>query len=303
MSKKEKKPIDKKKFGKTVLYWVVLNLGILCTSAGVYFFKAPNNFATGGVSGLAILIAEPLHRIIPDIPQTELMTILNAALNVLLLLIGFIFLGKGCTLKTAYCTLMSALETWLLKFVPIDLPITNQTFLEFCYGMLLTSAGSAVLFSCNASSGGTDIIALIVKKFTKISVGTSLMFTDFIIAASAFFVFSDPRAGLYSLLGLFVKSVLVDTVIDNITRTKCVTIITANPKIIEPFILQGIHRGLTEIEGVGGYTGGNKSVLLTVCKRNEAIKLKIRIHAADPEAFVILTNANEILGKGFNDFK
>lgn len=288
----------RKKIKSGVAYWAVLNLGILLLAMGVFLFKGPNNFATGGVSGIAIILSNFITPLVPFLTQSALMVILNATL----LLIGFIFLGRGCTLKTVYCSLLYTIEMWVMeqifKACNVTLPLTGEPFLEFCYAMLLTGIGSAILFNCNASSGGTDIIALIIKKFTKLNIGKALFVTDLLIASSTFIIF-DIKTGLYSVLGLFFKAFLVDSVIENIGKSKYVTIITANKELIAPFIIEGLHRSYTSFKAVGGYTGEEKHVLLTVCSRSEALKLKYKIKQADPHAFVILTDTNEILGKGF----
>ncbi len=281
----------------SVLYWVVLNLGTLLLAAGIYFFKNPNNFATGGVSGIAIILSKFTTKYVAWLDAAFLIQVLN----VILLVIGFIFLGKGCTFKTAYCSLVYTAEMQLFKLIPLELPLTDSVFLEFVFAMLLSAAGSAIIFNCRASSGGTDIIALIIKKYTRIKdVGTALLITDFLIAASTFFIF-DIQTGLFSLLGLFTKAFVVDSVIESIGKSKYVQIITTKPELIAPFILEGLHRGYTSVKAEGGYTGEERTLIITVCKRGEALKLKTRIHAADPEAFVILTDTNGIVGKGFRD--
>ena len=280
-----------------VLYWVILNLGTLLLAAGIYFFKNPNNFATGGVSGIAIILSKFTTKYVAWLDSAFLMQVLN----VILLIIGFIFLGKGCTFKTAYCSLVYTAEMQLFKLIPLELPLTDSIFLEFIFAMLLSAAGSAIIFNCRASSGGTDIIALIIKKYTRIKdVGTALLITDFFIAASTFFIF-DIQTGLFSLLGLFTKAFVVDSVIESIGKSKYVQIITTKPELITPFILEGIHRGYTSVKAQGGYTGEERTLIITVCKRGEALKLKMRIHSADPQAFVILTDTNGIVGKGFRD--
>lgn len=268
-----------------------MNAGTLLLAAGVYLFKAPNNFATGGVSGISII----LNKYITVLTQAQIMLIINVAL----LILGFIVLGKGCTLKTAYCSVVYSLEMYLMEFIPVELPLTDQKFLEFCFAMLLTGVGSAIIFNCGASSGGTDIVALIIKKHTKINVGIALLLTDFVIASSTFWVFNDIQTGLYSLLGLFAKAFLIDGVIENIGKSKYMTIITPHPEKIEQFILEHMHRGYTSYKAQGGFTGEERTVIITVCKRGEAVKLKAKIHAASPESFVIVTDANEIFGKGF----
>ena len=276
---------------------------MLLLAAGVYFFKAPNNFATGGVSGISIIISKYVTPLVPWLSQTIIMN----AINVLLLIVGFIFLGKGCTFKTVYCCLVYNLEMFLMGLIiPTEsLPLTatatlpeGQKFLEFMLAMLLTGAGSAIIFNCGASSGGTDIIALILKKFTKVPIGYAVFFSVVLIACSTFFIF-DVTSGLFSVLGMFIKAFLVDSVIESIGKSKYVTIITSHPELISPFILNTIHRGFTLFEAEGGFTHEKKTVMITVLKRGEALKLKMKIHDVDREAFVILTDAKEILCKGF----
>ncbi|MDE7329919.1 MAG: YitT family protein [Clostridia bacterium] len=294
----------KKKIKQGVLYWIILNLGVLLLAAGVFFFKGPNNFATGGVSGIAIIIAKFTQENASVAFLTQ--SVLNLILNAVLLVIGFIFLGKGCTFKTAYCSIMYTLEMyafeWIFRACGIEFingyTLTDSKFLEFIYAMLLTGISAAILFNCGASSGGTDIIALIIKKYAKMDIGKAMFVTDLLIAASTFIIF-DTTTGLFSILGLFFKSFLVDSVIESIGKSKYVTIITSNPELITPFILEGIHRSYTSHKAEGGYTGDEKTVLMTVCNRAQALKLKMQIKKVDPAAFVILTDTNEILGKGF----
>lgn len=287
----------RKKARDTVFCWILINIGTLLTAAGVYFFKAPRNFATGGVSGLAIILAKYISPLTNNlIGQAEL----NLIINILLLIVGFIFLGRGCTFKTAYCSVVYSLEMALMKYLPVDVPVTKDAvFLEFLYAMILTGSGSAILFFCKASSGGTDIVALIIKKYSKINIGRALLIADSVIACSTFFIFG-VETGLYSILGLFIKSFLIDGIMDNIRQNKYLTIITSAPEAITPFILEGLHRGLTTYKARGGYTQEERTVIITTCKRTEALKLKQRIHAVDPTSFVIVSNANEIVGKGFS---
>ena len=206
----------KKKIKETALEWTMINVGVLMMAVGVFLFKGPNNFATGGVSGIAIIIARYTTESVPFLTQS----VLNLILNGLLLIIGFIFLGKGCTFKTAYCSIVYTLEMyameWIFKSCGIEFingyTLTDQKFLEFIYAMLLTGIGSAILFNCRASSGGTDIVALIIKKYAKMDIGKAMVVTDLLIAASTFLIF-DVTTGLFSILGLFFKSFLVDGVI------------------------------------------------------------------------------------------
>ncbi len=283
---------DKKKIFEQVKYWTLLNAGALALAAGVYFFKSPNHFATGGVSGLSIILQ-------PYIPltQSQILMIINA----LMLVLGFIFLGRGCTFKTIYCSVVYSLENYLFELlVPLAGPLTNQTFLELVFAILLTGVGSAIMFNCGASSGGTDIVALILKKYTRLHVGRALLITDALIAASTFFIF-DVEAGLFSMLGLFAKAFVIDGVIEDIGKSKYVTVITNEVEKIGGYIIDTMHRDYTTYTATGGYTGNEKHVLIVVCNRPEAVRLRAKAKQLDPASFIIVSDATEILGKGFRD--
>ena len=191
--------------------------------------------------------------------------------------------------------------------VPLDSPLTDYPMLELVYAVLLTGVGAAIVFKCNASSGGTDIVALILKKYTNMNVATALLCTDFLIAASTFIhfgadeIYFDPKTGLFSVLGLFAKVFVVDDIIDSINMCKAFTIITSKPDEINKYIMEDVKRGVTTYPAKGGYTGDDKTVLVTVCKRAEAIKIRRKVLAIDPDAFIIITKTSEIMGKGFRD--
>lgn len=279
--------------------FALMNLGILLTTVGVYFFKIPNGFSTGGVSGIAVIVAGFANQYLPEIAQYLTSGNVLTVINVLLLIVGFIFLGKGFSIKTVYCSLLFSFGTFALEhLIPMSGPFTNQPFLELVYAILLTAIGSALLFMTESSSGGTDIVALILKKYTNLDIGKALLATDFVIALSAFWVFG-MQTGLFSLLGLFAKAFLVDGVIESMNTCKYFTIVTSKPEEISRYITAGIHRGFTKIQGVGGYTGEQRTVLLTVCRRMEGVKLRKIVKQIDPGAFIIVSNSSEIIGKGF----
>jgi uncharacterized membrane-anchored protein YitT (DUF2179 family) len=285
---------------KKLKNFLFMNLGILLMACGIYFFKTPNGFATGGVSGVAIILAN----IFPSISQATYMLIINVAL----LIVGVIFLGKECGAMTIYCSLALSLETRLMEIlIPLSSTLTSYPLIELIYAVLLTGIGSAIIFKCKASSGGTDIVALILKKHTNMNVGTALLCTDFLIAATTFIRFSqgelsfDAQTGLFSMLGLFAKVFVIDDIIDSINMCKAFTIITKKPKEINEYIMRDIRHGVTTYPAKGEYTGEEKTVIITVCRRSEAIKLRRRVLEIDPSAFIIITKTSEIMGKGFRD--
>ena len=270
----------------------MMTLGCILLSVGVYFFKIPNGFVTGGVTGIATILA-PL-------------TPISAAVwiwifNIALLLIGFIFLGKKNGIKTVYCSMLYSAITYFLELlIPLSQPLSNQPLLELVYAMLLTGIGSAFIFNSNASAGGTDITALILKKYTPIDVGKALLVVDAIVAVSSFFVYGI-QAGLFSILGLFSKAFIVDAVIENLNTCKYFVVITDKREEISEFIIKTLHHGVTVNSVIGEYTKEEKTMIHTVCRRIEAIRLRDEIKKVDPHAFIIITTSSEIIGRGFRN--
>lgn len=269
---------------------IMMHLGLVLLAVGVYFFKIPNGFSTGGVTGIGTILAA-----ITPISAGAWIWILNVAL----LFVGFIFLGKETGAKTVYCSMAFSALTFLFeKVFPLAHPLSDQPFLELFYAMLLTSVGAAFIFNSNASSGGTDIVALVLKKYTSIDVGKALLYTDFVVASSAFFVFG-VEIGLFSMLGLFAKAFIVDAVIENLNTCKYFVVITSKADEITKYIIENVHHGVTSHIVKGEYTGEEKVMLHTVCKRIEAIRLRSRIREIDPHAFIIISTSSEIIGRGF----
>lgn len=273
--------------------YVYLTVGILFTAVGIYFFKFPNNFSTGGVSGLSLILGRVFPS--PVLTPSVFMLIINAAL----LVVGFVVLGKSFAFSTVYCSMLLSLATAGMERIwPLAAPMTNQPLLELCFAVLLPAFGSAILFHFDASSGGTDIIAMIVRKYTSLNIGMALLVADAFIAGSAIFIFG-VEAGLFSILGLMMKSLMVDFVTDSFRMRKCFQIITTNPDPVVKFITVDLHRGAT-LEGVyGAYHHEKKTMIITVLTRAQALMLRRYLHANDPHAFMIITSSTEIVGKGF----
>lgn len=272
--------------------FILMNMGCILLSTGVYFFKIPNGFATGGVTGIGTI----LGKLFPITPAVWIWI-----LNIGLLLLGFLFLGWENSLKTIYCSMFYSALTYLFELlIPLSAPLTNQPLLELVYAMLLTAIGSAMIFNSDASSGGTDIAALIMKKFTDIDVGKALLAVDFVVAVSSFFVF-NIQAGLFSLLGLFSKAFLVDSIIESLNTCKYFIVITTKREEISRYIIKTLHHGVTVGDVVGEFTKEQRVMIHTVCKRLEAIKLKKKIKEIDPTSFIIVTTSSEIIGRGFRN--
>lgn len=270
--------------------FLVITLGTLIVSIGVYFFKFPNHFATGGVTGMAVLLQQLL-----GISQGRITTILN----LVLLVLGFLIFGKSFGFKTAYSTVLLSVTLILFeKVYPLTTPMTDQPIMELFFAILLTGLGQALLFNTNASTGGTDVIAMILKKYFRIEIGNALFFTDILVIVSTFFVFG-PKVGLFSLLGLLTNTLIVNQSIESINMVKYFTIITSKPEEIGKYINLQMKRGATKIQGKGIFTEEDKTVIFTVVGRDQAVHLRDYIKSVDPESFVMITNTSQIIGKGF----
>lgn len=278
--------------GRAALDFLIINIGILFMSVGVYFFKMTNGFSTGGVSGLSIIISHASGGVLSA-------PVLMMIINVLLLIVGFIFLGRGVGVKTVYCSLLFSLETWVLELLfPLFSPLTDDPLLELVYAILLTAVGSSLVFSRSASSGGTDIVAMILKKYTSINLGIALLITDFFIAFMTFFTYG-LKISFYSLLGLFIKAFLVDSIIESINLNKSFTIVTEKSKEVCAYILNVMHNGVTMVDAVGAYTNTPKKMIVTSCRRVQAAKLEKAMRQIDPDAFIAISNSSKIIGRGF----
>lgn len=286
MSPQEKKPIMP--LLKDLLW---MTIGTALVSVGVYFFKFPNHFSTGGVSGLSILLGQVIHFATP--------TTMNTIINALFLAMGFLILHRNFGLRTIYCTVLYTALIQVLEWVhPLSGPLTDQKLLELFFSVILPALGSAILFNLNASTGGTDILAMIVKKYSGMDVGRALLLSDVLIAGAALVIF-DVETGLFCLLGLLLKSMLVDSVIESLNRKKSFMVVTHDPEPIRKYINETIHRGATLWKAEGAYTGQEQTIILTALSRHQAIQLRTYLRAKDPHAFMLITNSSEIFGKGF----
>ena len=276
---------------QTAKEYLLLTIGTLFIALGVYFFKFPNHFSTGGVSGISII----LGYYVPGLTAGSFVFIINAAL----LILGFAVFGRSFGLRTAYSSTLFSGVIWILEYlIPFSKPMTTQPLLELIFAVSLPAVGSAILFNIGASSGGTDIIAMILKKYSSLNIGNSLFAVDFIITLGALFAFG-VETGLFSILGLMIKVLLIDLVLENIKTNKCFHIITSSPEPILNFIVENMHRGATILHGEGAYTHENRTVLLTVVNRTQAVRLRSFAKEVDPRCFILITNTGEIIGKGF----
>lgn len=269
----------------------LLTISTLIMAVGIYFFKFANNFTFGGITGIAVLVAKFLPISASDF---------SFVVNILLLIIGWIVLGKSFAEKTAYSTILLSISLSLLERIyPMSHPLTNEPLLELIFAILLPALGSAILFNIGASSGGTDVIAMILKKYTSVDIGKGLMISDLIFTLAGFLVF-NVKTGLYSLFGLIMRSALIDNFIESFNRSQYFHVVTSNATCICDFIQNDLQRGATIVNATGAFTGDDKYIILTVLSPSQAVKLRNFIKEQDPKAFLLVSNTSEIIGKGFH---
>ena len=269
----------------------ILNAGTLLTAVGSYFFKFPNNFSTGGVTGISVVMTHYF----PGLSNGTIVSVINIAL----LIVGLLLLGKGFGFKTFYVTVAFSAMLKILEVIwPMTQPLTDQPFMELLLGVFLPVWGSALLFNIGSSTGGTDIIAMIVKKYFKCHIGRALLIVDFFITLLTFVAFG-PETGLFSMVGLFIRSFAVDLFLENMNTYKYFTIITDKPQEIYSYITDVLHRGATVYQAEGLYKHTEKTVIMTAQGKKQALHLQDVIRQKDPHAFVLVTNTSEIIGKGF----
>ncbi len=280
----------KRDFKATLREFLILTGATFLLSGGIYVFRFQNNFTFGGVTGISMLIAA-----LTDFSASDIVLILNAAL----LIVAFFALGRDFAAKSVYVTVLYSLLISFFEYLfPMSAPLTDEPVIELVFAIMTPACASAILFHFGASSGGTDIIAMLIKKYTGGNIGTGLLVADALTVGCSFFVFG-VKTGLFSLCGFLAKSLVIDTVIESINLCKYFNIVCTDPKPICDFICNELKRDATVYEAKGAFTNGEKRVVMTVMTRAQAISLRNFIKANEPTAFIMITNTSEIIGKGF----
>ena len=280
----------KNPFWRTAAEYGTITISIWIMVIGIYFFKFPNHFAFGGITGFSTVISEMTQWSASDFTFIT---------NMALLVLGFIFLGRSFGLKTVYATVVMSVSLSLLERIcPLTKPLTSEPLLELMFAIFLPAIGTAILFNIGASSGGTNIIAMLMKKHTSMNIGTVLMLVDVASVLASFFIF-DAETGLFSTIGLAAKSLVIDDVIENINLCKCFNIICDNPDPICDYIIHTLNRSATVYHAEGAFSHNDKTVIMTTMKRSQALKLRNYIRKIEPTAFMLISNSSEIVGKGF----
>ncbi|ASF38390.1 YitT family protein [Halobacillus halophilus] len=276
---------------KKIWSFLMMNIGALCVAVNVHFFLSPNDLATGGVSGLSIV----LNKVIPDLSLGMIMI----CLNIVLFIVGFIFLGFQFGAKTIYASFALSFMVWGLEtYVPMQEALSNDLLIQLIIGQIIAASGMAIVFHQGASTGGTDIIAMILNKYFSIEVGKGVLFSDIAIAASSIFIFG-PTVGMYAFFGVILNGLVIDYALQQFDNNKEIVIISRESDLVRNFIVQQLGRGATIHYAKGAFNQEDKEVITTILNRKDYTRLKKFMSSVDERAFITVHSMNEILGENF----
>lgn len=285
MNKKRRKKSSARIVSKWMEYiYVIVGAAIIAIAFNTLLL--PNHVASGGVSGISTI----LHSLTGWTPA-----FIQWAFNIPLFIAGVLFLGYQFGIKTFVGTMLLPLFVYLTQHFDTW---THQPFVAALFGGVLVGAGLGVVFRGKASTGGTDVVAQILHKYTHLSLGICVALIDGCVVVTAMAVF-DVESGLYALVALYATSKTIDLVQIGLNQSKSVLIISENQDAIREAVLYKIDRGITRLSAQGGYTDDEKQILLCVIEQREFTRLKEVIKEIDPNAFVVVMSASEVLGEGF----
>lgn len=286
------------------LDYAMITLGAFIMAVGYVYFITPHKIVPGGVFGLGIIV-HYLSKGMVLWPEGFPIGLFNLLVNLPLTYIGIRMLGPRFGIKTIYGFVSSSIfmDGITLMRVVGDAPLVQDVLLSCIFGGVLTGIGLGLIFKSKATSGGSDIVAMIITKYTRIPIGQMLIWVDTSIVLIALAAFKDWQIPLYSMIVIYITGKAVDLILEGASYNKALIIISDEHEKIRDKIVIDLERGGTYLKGVGMYTNAEKSVIFTVVNRREVAILEEQIADIDPHAFITIMDANEILGEGFRSLK
>ena len=279
-----------KKWTIDLLYVIA---GSLIYSAGVHIFTAPNDIAPGGIVGIATIINH-----FDNFPIGTMYAIMNLPV----LILGFIFLKRGMMIKTIVSVIViTAATDFLLENLPEYVGDEGDMILVAIFGAVMLGVGLGLVYVRDATSGGSDIITRILhKKMPHYSLGKIMLVFDGAIIIVAMIVFQSVEAGLYAIITMYVKTHVVDMILYGNLEGKLLFIFSNKYEEITQKIISEQKRGVTLLSGRGAFSGDKREVICCAVHKNQYVKIKRLVNQIDPKAFIVITNAGEVLGAGFS---
>lgn len=276
-----------------IIRYIGMTVAVALMAISINLFLQPNAFAPGGVSGISIILNQATNGAIP-------VWLANLALNIPIFLASMLLLGKSFGLKSIYGIISLSFFIWLIP----NIGTTNDPLLASVFGGVIMGLGVGIIFKSGGTTGGSDTLGLLLnKRFPGIGISQFMLLIDSLVVISSGIVTKNIETPLYSIIVLYTSSRVIDLVLNGLGYAKAVHIISDHPEIIGKSILEDLNRGVTILKGQGFYTGKDKDVLLCIIGRSQVVKLKDLVHDIDKDAFIMVTDASEVLGHGFKPIK
>lgn len=289
---------------QTIRQWLYVVVGAALLATAFVLFITPYRIVPGGVYGMGVV----LNYLFPAIQVGTY----GLAMDIPLLIIAFRIFGAKFGTKTIVAAvltpvIMNAL-TWFAGTDPITMfggkiDLSNDVLLSCIFGGTLMGAGVGLILKTHATSGGTDIVAMIVSKYLHMPISRAVLYVDSLVVLFGLVVLGDWKLPLYSLVTIFVSSRVIDYIVDGGSGDKLLFILSQKHDRIRDYILGDLERGGTYIKASGMYTGDDKEMIFVVVSRREVSLMRDRIREVDPDAFMIVVDAHETLGEGFKTFE
>ncbi len=267
---------------------LILFAGMFVVAAAVYYIMLPSNFVVGSLAGLMLVVSHfiPLK-----------VSMLTLIFNVLLLVIGFLFIGKEFGGKTVIASMLLPFYLGIFEIISPDVsPLTNDLFVNVICYVLVISVGQAILFNINASSGGLDILAKLLNKYLHFDIGQASILIGFITASTSILIY-DRTTFVVSLIGTYLGGVVLDHLLDGFKIRKKVCILSSHQQEIQTFIINQLRRGVTLYPVYGGWDNQEKMEIVTIMQKNELAKLLEYVNQVDPSAFVTVATVGQVIGQ------
>jgi len=289
---------------KWFISYSLIVIGSIILAAGFVFFISPYKIVPGGVYGIAIVIHYLTEGVFTWAPSGLPIGLMGLIMNIPLTIIGIKILGPRFGVKTVVGFVLTSVFMDIITYFYGEAPlVADDALLSSIFGGVLVGLGLGLIFKSKATSGGSDIVAMIIAKYTKLPLGQLMIYVDSAIVLIGLLVFADWKIPLYSWIVIYITGKTIDIVLQGMSVDKTLFIISDKFEEIRNRIINDLNRGGTYIPGKGMYNGSDKTIIFTVVNRREMAVLQEYIHEIDPTAFLTVLEANEILGEGFKSLK
>ncbi len=283
----------------------LITIGAFILAVGFVYFISPHKIVPGGVYGIAIVVHHLTKGVFSFWPEGIPIGLFGLVLNIPLTIAGIKILGPRFGVKTVVGFVLTSVFMDMITYLRVDgeAPLVQDVLLSCVFGGVLIGFGLGLIFKSRATSGGSDIVAMIIAKYTGMQLGQLMIYVDSVIVLLGLVAFKDWQIPLYSWLVIYITGKAIDITIEGVNYHKALLIISDKHEEIRRKILVDFERGGTYLHGTGMYTNDQKQVIYTVVSRREVTILEQFISQIDPEAFITVMDAREILGEGFQSLK